>query len=108
MLSTTLPGIQLRQDLFEKYMVAIKSLSPSVVCDSEGTTCGSSDLSCQALNQTLPPLNFILNETVYSLPTLAYAKDGFNGLSSGCSLMIGPSAEQTNSAHPVTLGIAFM
>ena len=93
LLNTTLSGIQLKHEIFDKYMIAIKSLNSSIICDSEGTSCGSSDLSCQALNETLSPLDIILNGTIYSFPVLAYAKDGFNGLETGCSLMIEPFKE---------------
>ena len=108
MLNTTYSGIQLKHDYFNNYMLAIKTYSSSVICDSEGTSCGSRDLSCQVLNETLPPLDFILNGTIYSFPVLAYAKDGFDGLDSGCSLMIEPSKEQNNADYSITLGIAFM
>ena len=49
-----------------------------------------------------------INGSICSLPVLAYAKDGFNGLTTGCSLLIAPRQNTSNDEHPVTLGIAFM
>ena len=86
----SLAGIEMQHELFDKYMVAIKAVNSRVICDTEGAQCGSSELSCRALNETLPPFEMYINGSICSLPVLAYAKDGFNGLNTGCSLMIAP------------------
>ena len=49
-LDASLVGIELQHEIFDKYMVEIKALNSSVICDSEGAMCGSSELSCQVLN----------------------------------------------------------